>query len=129
MCNKWWCRASRVESVNYLLLFFPSFVVSVFVNSFEIAVNELNALSNFHSFNYGGRGNTSGNTSVEHHKKLDSEQLIKYQRPQNHIREVITTNSQGITISNINLLVKVSSAAARLSLRSLSAKVVLQRHS
>ena len=36
-----------------------------------MAVNELNALSSFHSLNYGERGNTSGNTNVEHHKKLD----------------------------------------------------------
>ena len=46
------------------------------MNSFEIAVSELNVLLSFHSFNYGRRGNTSGNTNVEHHRKLDSEQLI-----------------------------------------------------
>ena len=44
------------------------------MNSFEIAVNKLIALTGFHSFNYGRRGNTSGNTNVEHHRTLYSEQ-------------------------------------------------------
>ena len=49
--------------------FFSSCFVFVFLNSFEILVNELNALLTFHSFYYGGRGDTSGNTNVEHHRK------------------------------------------------------------
>ena len=95
-----------------MLPFFPSCFVFVFKNSFEIAVNELNALSNFYSFNYGGRGNTSGNTNVKHHRETSFRTINKVVRPQNHIRDkLLSTNSQGITVSNIDLPVKVSSAS------------------
>ena len=63
--------SSRVKSYKLRAAFFPYCFVSIFINSFEMAVNELNVLSRFHSLNYGRRGNTSGNTNVEHHKKLD----------------------------------------------------------